>query len=920
VSDADPNLDPGHLRGDRTAGGEPAAEAADRLLAHITALLVSEESPGRVLEAVADGLGQLVPYDTLTIYRADPRLRLLHPVLVRDRYAAEILSLGSLPFGAGITGSVAERGEPELVANVMDDPRAEQIPGTPVEPEALIVVPLLARQELKGTLNLYRLGSEARFEPHELALAIRFAGVAALSIDNSEIRARLEAEVITDSLTGLYNHRHFFERLEEEMRRVHRAHLPLALLVLDIDDFKRANDQFGHLTGDGVLQSIAAIFRRCCRSEDIVCRIGGEEFAVILPLTLLPSAMTLAERIRSAVRAHVFPEIGTVTVSVGVAAARLHGSSPRELFSSADAALLRAKASGKNRVEVFAEGTEEDAARPGQATHVQGFVSPEARPPVAGIARRGEAMRARAELRVVHALAMRLNRLNDVEQIGAALTAELRTLIDYHNCRVYLLAVDGETLVPIAFRGDGSEYRGETMEALIVKVGEGITGRVVATGESLYLANARDCDFALTIPGTSDIDESILAVPLRYGSQATGAIVLSKLGIDEFDEPDLLTLEALASHAAIALENARLYQAQKESAETAEALLGLSEQLTRASDVQMVLGGALDAIPELIQCSTVEAWLPGGEEGGYVLAAHRGYPPEEAARLDTMVVPAAIAEAFIGSFSEPFVIPKELLATGPTEFRRWSEELDVLGTPMRWDPNGLGGLAIVAPNTQYRFTPRDMRLARGISDIASLALANVSRFQELERVYVSTIEALAGALEAQDQYTSDHAHALAEMAVAVGAVLGLPSESLRELELAALFHDIGKIGVPSEIIRKPGPLTTDERRIMDKHPEIGEQILAPVPFLQPIRPIVRACHERWDGNGYPDGLVGAEIPLAARIVFVCDAYHAMTTDRPYRRALPEQQALVRLRRAAGTQFDPKIVEAFLDLRGNGSIR
>src|SRR5207244_2706380 len=175
------------------------------------------------------------------------------------------------------------------------------------------------------------------------------------------------------------------------------------------------------------------------------------------------------------------------------------------------------------------------------------------------------------------------------------------------------------------------------------------------------------------------------------------------------------------------------------------------------------------------------------------------------------------------------------------------------------------------------------------------------------------------ALEAQDEYTGDHARALAEMALAVGYELALDPDRLKVLELAALFHDIGKIGVPSEIIRKPGPLTAAERREMNRHPEVGEQILAPVPFLQPVRPIIRSSHERWDGAGYPDGLAGEQIPLESRIVFVCDAFHAMTTDRPYRAALPESEAIRRLKLSSGTQFDPHVVAAFVRLHGSGRI-
>src|SRR5439155_27123942 len=125
-----------------------------------------------------------------------------------------------------------------------------------------------------------------------------------------------------------------------------------------------------------------------------------------------------------------------------------------------------------------------------------------------------------------------------------------------------------------------------------------------------------------------------------------------------------------------------------------------------------------------------------------------------------------------------------------------------------------------------------------------------------------------------------------------------------------------------EIINKPGPLTDDEMLEMQKHPEIGAQILAPVEFLQPVLPIIRSGHERWDGTGYPDGLAGEDIPLGALIIFVCDAYHAMTSDRSYRKALAEEEAIRRLHEAAGTQFDPTIVDVFVEahLRGLGGHR
>jgi putative nucleotidyltransferase with HDIG domain len=177
----------------------------------------------------------------------------------------------------------------------------------------------------------------------------------------------------------------------------------------------------------------------------------------------------------------------------------------------------------------------------------------------------------------------------------------------------------------------------------------------------------------------------------------------------------------------------------------------------------------------------------------------------------------------------------------------------------------------------------------------------------------STVEALANAAEANDRYTSTHAREIKELTVQVAREVGLEPERMEQLELGALFHDIGKIGVATSILRKRGPLTPEERAEIEKHPEWGERILSPIDELAEVRPIVRHCHERWDGAGYPDALAGDAIPLESRIIFVCDAFHAMTTERPYRSALPVEEAMRRLREGAGSQFDPSVVDAFLRL-------
>jgi diguanylate cyclase (GGDEF)-like protein len=907
----------------RDPGGRPRGGfdgLPDRLLGDVTQLLVSEGSPERVLEALADALRQIVPHDTLTVYQADLSLRVLRPVLVRDTWAQEILAMGPIMFGEGITGAAAELGQPLLIEDGMADARAQQIVGTPVEHESLIVIPLLARDELKGVLCLYRLGEGNRFSEDEFRLGIRFAAVAALAIDNAQIRARLEAELGTDHLTALHNHRHFHERLAEELRYAVGRRMPVSLVLFDIDDFARVNASYGHLLGDQVLQSVASAIREIAGPELIPCRIGGEEFALILPRRSVEEAHAVAEHLRQAVAAITIPEVDHVTVSAGVAEGPLHATGSRELTACADAALRRAKAEGKDRVVVFDDRQTRSPAGPTVAEADRDVGRRRRPPPFDRPDLADVELRSLAHLKMLQSLSTKLNRLNDTERIGATITAELRSLIDYHNCRVHLLSPDEKTLVPIAFRGELIEYEGETFDALVSQVGEGITGRVGETGESLYIPNAADCEFSVQIPGTIDVDESMLVVPLIYGDRVTGTITLSKLGIDQFEQGDLRILEVLANHAAVAFENARLYQVERESAEISGALLALSQALTTVGDADTVLDRALEAIPSLIAASAMAAWIRDPDSGDIRMVNQRGFQDIYSGEVPELaVLPAVVADPFALSEELPFVLPRDVIATVPDEFRWMDEPRALLVAPLRWEPDGRGSIVAAAATPTSVFSDRDLRLMRGLADITSLALGNANRFDELERAYLSTIEALANALEAQDEYTSDHARALAEMTLAVGSHMGLRGEDLKRLEIAALFHDIGKIGVPSEIIRKPGPLTAQERRVMNMHPEIGEQILAPVPFLSPIRPVIRACHERWDGKGYPDGLKGKAIPLEARIIFVCDAFHAMTTDRPYRAALPEGEAIRRLKLSAGTQFDPKVVAAFVRLHGQAGI-
>ena len=210
-----------------------------------------------------------------------------------------------------------------------------------------------------------------------------------------------------------------------------------------------------------------------------------------------------------------------------------------------------------------------------------------------------------------------------------------------------------------------------------------------------------------------------------------------------------------------------------------------------------------------------------------------------------------------------------------------------------------------------------LSFARDLNEIYRRERARTEQLEdalhELEESYLATVKTLAFVVEAKDVHTRSHLDRAHDYAVALAGRVAPELAADQTLRYGFFLHDIGKIGIPERVLSKPGPLTDEEWAIMRTHPLLGAQILSPVKFLRPALPIVEAHHERWDGQGYPRGLKYDEIPLGARIFALVDAFDAMTSDRPYRRALSFEMALEQIARSAGTQFDPDVVRAFVEL-------
>jgi putative nucleotidyltransferase with HDIG domain len=259
----------------------------------------------------------------------------------------------------------------------------------------------------------------------------------------------------------------------------------------------------------------------------------------------------------------------------------------------------------------------------------------------------------------------------------------------------------------------------------------------------------------------------------------------------------------------------------------------------------------------------------------------------------------------------PFLIGPDILL--PDEFEEFRKSENILsGVCVRLAVRGniIGFFFIGRTIGEQPFTPSEVELVSVLSDHAAAAIDNARLYEKLERSYLSTIVTLSGVVEARDLYTDKHMKDIAEYSVEIAKKLDLSEKDIENIRKAALLHDLGKVSVPDNILMKEGKLTADEMEIIKKHPTTGARMIEPVEHLKQAREIIKHHQECYDGSGYPDGLKGDNIPLGARIVAVADAFGAMTTTRPYRKALSVDQAKAELGKYSGIQFDPDIVEIF----------
>jgi putative nucleotidyltransferase with HDIG domain len=337
----------------------------------------------------------------------------------------------------------------------------------------------------------------------------------------------------------------------------------------------------------------------------------------------------------------------------------------------------------------------------------------------------------------------------------------------------------------------------------------------------------------------------------------------------------------------------------------------IDRSILSALDTRRIVDTVLNRMRELFPCDCVGLALLDAESSNSGLM----YIQYNESESENWLVPIRLS---VEEVKELYDHPEQLLLDSTGEYPQYLASLNELGADLflalpMFVNEKLSGLVVLGYRSAAALDEEDSVQARQLADQVAVAVSNARLIEELDELNWGTLYALARAIDAKSAWTAGHSERVTELALKIGQAMGLHQKQLDDLHRGGLLHDLGKIGIPPEILDKAGKLTDEEYQIMREHVRIGARILEPIEAYAKIIPVVLHHHEYYDGSGYPDGLSGEDIELGARIFTLADHYDALISDRPYRAGLSRETVIGFIEEDSGTKFDPKVVEAFLEV-------
>jgi HD-GYP domain-containing protein (c-di-GMP phosphodiesterase class II)/HAMP domain-containing protein len=508
--------------------------------------------------------------------------------------------------------------------------------------------------------------------------------------------------------------------------------------------------------------------------------------------------------------------------------------------------------------------------------------------------------------------------LSTLQHIGRALSSNLEAE------QLYESVVDNVINILSGVKRCSLMLVDEKHEQFIIKVAKGldpetipasgrvpiersIGAKVFHNGDSVLL-NDLDKEEDSTQLDEARVKRSSICVPIKHSGKVIGILSVSnRISGTPFNETDLRLVEGVAREASIALKNSLMWNDLKRKVLELNTLHEVGKTLGMVLDINKLLEMVLDLTAKVLGgVKTSSVILYDEETNSLQVMLYKGN------RSIETLQPIQVGEGIAGKVfekGEPIII-NDLQSTGqnPSETGRSS-----ICVPLKIKEKTIGVLSVSDKHTGEAFDNSDLEMLVTLASQIAVTLYNAQLYEDLESSYLSAVRALANSIDAKDPYTRGHSERVARYSVEIGRTLNLNSDEIKNLHVGALLHDIGKISISESIINKNSKLSDSEYETMKTHPARGAEIIEPARFLREKVPLIRYHHERYDGKGYPEGLKGNEIPLMARIVCVADSYDAMTSKRAYRDTMPRQEARNELIRCSGTQFDPRIVNAFLEV-------